>query len=190
MMQMTAPPYWSTSPKRSHFGCRQRQRLEHNIMLLTHHHPDHVQGLPDILAKHRPIVIGAKADANRLPHLDQPVSDGDHVSIGSAVGDVYDVSGTRLAISPFILLNRTLCLPRQPMALGCGRLFEAAQSRCGAASQTARVTRHNNRMLRPRIHFGQRAFCRNRRPDNPALQDRIKRIEEASQDANRPKQFG
>ena len=30
-------------------------------VLLTHHHPDHVQGLPDILAKHRPIVIGAKS---------------------------------------------------------------------------------------------------------------------------------
>ena len=38
---------------------------------LTHHHPDHIQGVPDLLAKYHARVIGAKADEQRLPKLDQ-----------------------------------------------------------------------------------------------------------------------
>ena len=39
-------------------------------VLLTHHHWDHVDGLADILATQPAQVIGAQADAHRLPALD------------------------------------------------------------------------------------------------------------------------
>ena len=35
-------------------------------ILLTHHHPDHVEGLPGLLAEHDAQVVGAAADAHRL----------------------------------------------------------------------------------------------------------------------------
>ena len=79
-------------------------------ILLTHHHPDHVQGLPDILANHRPIVIGAKADAHRLICI-SPFQMVIISQSGPPLGMFTMCRGTRLAISPFILLNRTLCLP-------------------------------------------------------------------------------
>ena len=98
-------------------------------VLLTHHHPDHVQGLPDILANHRPIVIGAKADANRLPDLDQPVSDGDHIAIGSAVGDVYDVSGHTIGHIAIHFAEQDIVFTADSlMALGCGCLLYTSPS--------------------------------------------------------------
>ena len=42
-------------------------------VFLTHHHADHVQGLPALLARHKARVIGAAADACRLPPLDRAV---------------------------------------------------------------------------------------------------------------------
>lgn len=44
---------------------RRGWRLSH--VLLTHHHGDHVDGLAAILEKHPATVIGAAADAHRLP---------------------------------------------------------------------------------------------------------------------------
>ncbi len=55
-------------------------------MLLTHHHWDHVDGLAALLADHPATVIGAAADAHRLPPLDLAVAEGDthHHRIGRA----------------------------------------------------------------------------------------------------------
>lgn len=45
----------------------QKRGLNLSHILITHHHDDHTQAVPDILAQHRATVIGAKADAHRLP---------------------------------------------------------------------------------------------------------------------------
>ena len=55
-------------------------RLSH--VLLTHHHFDHVDGLAEILAQHPAKVVGAAADAHRLPALDLALGEGDTVEIG------------------------------------------------------------------------------------------------------------
>ena len=64
---------------------------------LTHHHPDHIQGVPALIADHPARVIGAKADAERLPPLDAAYDDGQSFTFGAHTVDVIDVSGhTRL----------------------------------------------------------------------------------------------
>ena len=62
-------------------------------VLLTHHHWDHVDGLSELLAKAPARVIGAAADAHRLPPLDVALQIGDTVRIGAEEGEVMDVSG-------------------------------------------------------------------------------------------------
>ncbi|MEM1372452.1 MAG: MBL fold metallo-hydrolase, partial [Pseudomonadota bacterium] len=62
-------------------------------IFLTHHHWDHVGGLNEVLAVHKAQVIGAAADAGRLPPLDHTLAEADSVSIGTVEGTVIDVSG-------------------------------------------------------------------------------------------------
>lgn len=57
-------------------------------IFLTHHHWDHIDGLPDLqaaltgpLSQAPARVIGAKTDAHRLPTLDQAVSPGDRLTL-------------------------------------------------------------------------------------------------------------
>ena len=44
-----------------------------DAILLTHHHDDHIAAVEPIRARYGASVIGAKADARRLPKLDQAV---------------------------------------------------------------------------------------------------------------------
>jgi hydroxyacylglutathione hydrolase len=73
-------------------------------ILLTHHHWDHIDGLPDLLAglAAPPRIWGAAADAHRLPPLDHAVAEGDQpVICGEAP----------LAISLFIFPSRIFYFP-------------------------------------------------------------------------------
>lgn len=94
-------------------------------VLLTHHHWDHVDGLAELLETHPAKVIGAGADAHRLPPLDQSVAEGDTIRIGGETGHVIDVSGHTIGhIAIHFPDSKLLFTADSLMALGCGRLFE------------------------------------------------------------------
>ena len=107
-------------------------------VLLTHHHWDHVDALPRILEAHPGArVVGAAADAHRLPPLDTPVAEGDTVTVGREPGTVIDVSGHTVGTSPFI--SRTASWPSLPTAswrLAAGAWSKARPIRCGTACQS------------------------------------------------------
>ena len=92
---------------------------------LTHHHWDHVDGLQDLLADHPARVVGAKADAHRLPDLDLAVAEGDKVQLGTLEAEVFDVSGHTVGHIAFYVAGASAAFTADSlMALGCGRLFE------------------------------------------------------------------
>lgn len=92
---------------------------------ITHHHYDHVDGLADLLSQHPATVIGAKADAHRLPNLDVAVTEGDTVTLGDLMAEVFDVSGHTVGHIAFHVPGAAACFTADSlMALGCGRLFE------------------------------------------------------------------
>ena len=105
--------------------CQHKWRLSH--VLLTHHHADHVEGLPALLDAHPAEVIGASADAYRLPALDQALKEGDSFHIGANRGDVIDVSGHTVGhIAVHFAGSDAVFTADSLMALGCGRLFEGS----------------------------------------------------------------
>ncbi|WP_204115452.1 hydroxyacylglutathione hydrolase [Shimia biformata] len=100
-------------------------KLSH--VLLTHHHWDHVDGLAALLADHPAKVVGAAADAHRLPDLDIAVNEGDSVVIGSEKAQVIDVSGHTVGHIAFYFPDTGAVFTADSlMALGCGRLFEGS----------------------------------------------------------------
>lgn len=92
---------------------------------LTHHHWDHVDELPNLLAKHPAKVTGHGADAHRLPPLDVQVADGDRFTFGGEEVHVLDVSGHTVGHIAYNLPTSGIAFTADSlMALGCGRLFE------------------------------------------------------------------
>ena len=51
-------------------------------ILITHHHPDHIQGVDTLRAATGAMVLGAAADAHRLPRLDLALDESSSFSIG------------------------------------------------------------------------------------------------------------
>ena len=96
-----------------------------DLILLTHHHADHVAGTDAIRDRYGARVVGARADAHRLPRLDLPVAEGDRVALGNAEARVLDTPGhTRGHIAYVFATPSVLLCGDTLFSLGCGRLLE------------------------------------------------------------------
>src|ERR1700759_966930 len=64
-----------------------------DMILLTHHHADHIAGADEVQARFGAKMVGAAADARRLPKLDIAVKEGDTVKFGAAEAKVIETPG-------------------------------------------------------------------------------------------------
>ena len=144
-----------------------------DLVFLTHHHPDHIEGLAGLQAKHSPKIIGAKLDRHRLPKLDIEVVESDTVSVGALSGTVYGVSGHTLHHIAFCF-EGAMFTGDSLMALGCGRVFEGTmpmmwESLSKLASQPAETMIYSGH----EYTAANGDFAITIEPDNKDLQARI-----------------
>jgi hydroxyacylglutathione hydrolase len=96
-----------------------------DLVLLTHHHADHIGGAEELRQRHGCRIVGARADAYRLPRLDQAVAEGDDVAVGESVARVMETPGhTHGHIAYFFPDTPALFCGDTLFSLGCGRLLE------------------------------------------------------------------
>ncbi len=96
-----------------------------DAIFLTHHHGDHIDGVPALVARYGAPVIGHAADAHRLPKLDLAVHEGDLVDFGAAKARVISTPGHTLGHIGYYFADGGLLFPGDTLfSLGCGRLFE------------------------------------------------------------------
>lgn len=94
------------------------------LVWLTHWHPDHVGGVPEIKAQGA-TVTGPAAEAARLPGLDRSVAGGDEVVLGGARATVMETPGHTAGHIVFHFAEDKLAFTGDTLfAMGCGRLFE------------------------------------------------------------------
>ncbi|WP_170466782.1 hydroxyacylglutathione hydrolase [Ruegeria arenilitoris] len=150
-------------------------------VLLTHHHWDHVDGLPGILEKHSAKVIGAAADAHRLPPLDQEVSDGDSFEFGGEPVQVMDVSGHTVGhVAYYMPQSAVVFTADSLMALGCGRLFEGTAPQMWASLSKLAALPDDTLVCSGHEYTQSNAkFAITVDPGNAALQQRMADIDRA-----------
>jgi len=150
-------------------------------ILLTHHHYDHIDGVPALLEKHAAKVIGAAADAHRLPPLDRAVAEGDTLSIGTEAGQVIDVSGHTVGHIAFHFPDSQVVFTADSlMALGCGRLFEGtAPQMWNSLSKLAALPGNTTVCSGHEYTQSNAKFALTIDPDNPALISRVNAVNDA-----------
>lgn len=146
-----------------------------DLIALTHHHDDHIQAVPELLAQTGAKVVGNGHDAARLPPLDIAVSPGERVTICGEDAAVIDVSGHTVGhIALHFPASRLAFTADSLMALGCGRLFEG-----DAAMMWASLSRLNALPADTLICSGHDycrgngAFALSVDPENAQLQRRL-----------------
>jgi hydroxyacylglutathione hydrolase len=103
----------------------ERRKWPLDLILITHHHGDHIDGVGEIVSKTGAEVAGNAADAGRLPPLDIALNDGDTISVGESRGVMFDVSGHTVGHVAFHFPDSQAVFTADSlMALGCGRVFE------------------------------------------------------------------
>lgn len=96
-----------------------------DTIFLTHHHADHIGGAETLRDRYGARIIGAAADASRLPTLDQAVRAGDRVAFGDSQALVLETPGHTLGhIAYYFDDPASLFCGDTLFSLGCGRLFE------------------------------------------------------------------
>lgn len=96
-----------------------------DMVLLTHHHADHVDGAAEVVAATGARVVGNAADARRLPPLDLALAPGEELVLGASRAAVIDTPGhARGHVSFHFAEGEVLLCGDTLFSLGCGKLLE------------------------------------------------------------------
>jgi hydroxyacylglutathione hydrolase len=95
-------------------------------ILITHHHSDHIQGVPDVKAKFPNVKIwGPARDAARIPFLDHEVTEGDTAHVGTLRAKVIETPGHTVGHIIYYFEEDAVAFCGDTLfSLGCGRVIE------------------------------------------------------------------
>jgi hydroxyacylglutathione hydrolase len=147
-------------------------------ILITHHHGDHIDAVPELVAATGAQVLGAAADAHRLPPLTRALSEGDTVQVGPELGQVIDVSGHTVGHIAFHFPDSRYAFTADSlMAGGCGRLFEGTPAQMwDSLSKLAALPPETLICSGHEYTASNLRFAATIEPENEALQARIARV--------------
>ncbi len=157
------------------------------VIMLTHHHWDHVQAVDALKAKYGCMVMGPKDEEDQLPKLDFALPDGFSGGNDEGLCQVMSVPGHTLGHVAFYYPNGGAVFTADSlMALGCGRLFEGT-----ADMMWESLTKLAGLPPETMVYSGHEYTASNAKfaltidPDNPKLISRVQDIETARAE-NRP----
>lgn len=144
-------------------------------ILLTHHHNDHIDGVPELVEKTGAKLVGAKADQHRLPALDIAVSPGENTDAAGLEAQVIDVSGHTVGHVAFYVPEAGAAFTADSlMAIGCGRLFEGDAAMMWDSLQRLNALPPETLICSGHDYCASNgAFALSVDADNPALRDRL-----------------
>lgn len=147
-------------------------------ILITHHHDDHIQGVDTLRARTGAMVLGARADAHRLPRLDLPLDEHASFAIGTEFARVIEVPGHTIGHIAFHFPDSRLVFTADSlMAGGCGRLFEGTPRQMHASLQKLAALPPETLVCSGHEYTASNLrFALTLEPDNPQLISRMAEV--------------
>jgi hydroxyacylglutathione hydrolase len=95
-------------------------------LLVTHHHADHVQGIPAVRAAFPDVrVVGPVKEAARIGGLDVEVKEGDTIEVGELRARVIETPGHTAGHIVYLFEDDQILFAGDTLfSLGCGRVLE------------------------------------------------------------------
>ena len=152
-----------------------RERLDLVAILATHHHPDHVGGIDELLQNRRVPVHGPKGEP--IPGLTHPVGEGDTVTVAElgASFSVLAIPGHTRAHVAYYGAGSLFCGDTL-FACGCGRLFEGtAEQMYASLAKLAALPDETRVYCGHEYTLANIRFAREVEPGNAVLAAREKR---------------
>jgi hydroxyacylglutathione hydrolase len=159
-----------------------REKLELAAILATHHHPDHVGGIAELLRKFKVPVYGPRNEP--IATLTNAVSEGDTVRIPQlgVAFSVLDIPGHTRAHIAYYGAGALFCGDTL-FACGCGRLFEGTAEQMYASLEKLRALPDDTKVYCGHEYtLANIGFAKGVEPDNAALaarENRDRRLREA-----------
>lgn len=149
------------------------------LILTTHHHADHVEANLSLKQKFNLKIIGPKAEASKIPGIDEQVAEGDIIPFGGEEIRVIETPGHTAGHIIFHLPRSKVAFVADTLfAIGCGRvleapmhvMFESLRKVAALPPETAIYCGHEYTLSNAR-------FALTVDPDNPKLKARAERVE-------------
>ncbi len=150
-----------------------------DVIMITHHHHDHVGGVAELRNRYGCKVMGPKAEEAKLPPLDMALAEGMNGGTGDAYTEPMHVPGHTLGHMAFHFPKAKAVFSADSlMALGCGRVFEGTMPMMWESMRKFLALPDDTMVYSGHEYTASNArFALSIEPGNAALQARARSIE-------------
>lgn len=150
-----------------------------DTILVTHRHGDHIEGIPDLVAKYGAKVIAPALAEAALPRADRFVKEGDRIEIGSLVADVWDIPGHCVDHIGYHFAKEAVFFAGDTLfTMGCGRVLGSTMEALYASLQRIAALPEETRVYSGHEYsLANAQFCAAMAPDDAAIAARLREIE-------------
>jgi hydroxyacylglutathione hydrolase len=155
----------------------ERRGLTLSTILLTHHHWDHVGGIPALVGRYPQVTVYAHAvDGARVTTPTTAVTEGQKLSSPVGTIDVLHVPGHTLGAVAYVV-NGAVFTGDTLFGGGCGRLFEGTGAQMHASLQRLATLPRDYKVYSGHEYTLQNlAFAVVVEPNNADIKERIERV--------------
>jgi hydroxyacylglutathione hydrolase len=142
-----------------------------DLILVTHKHHDHIEGIAPLVAKYRAKVIAAIHTKPEVPNADRYVDEGDSVEVGALKAEVWFTPGHSADHICYHFADEKVIFTADTLfVMGCGRVFDSTpEALHKAVSRIAALPDETRVYCGHEYTLSNAKFCAHVEPENAAI---------------------